>query len=83
MTLPPAAPPDLTGDGMLRVRAGAGPLFHRTYTARIRDSRWSAEALMWTSVHEKVSDPSHSRLERGIDIETRRVDAAGVELQQS
>ena len=56
-SLPDDAPPELP-DGLLRAEvqepsAGAGPLFHRVYRARIREARLEPEAL----VDEIAADP--------------------------
>ena len=43
----PPAPPDRTRlDGAQLPVDGSGPLFHRTYTGRIRDAGCSAEAMI-------------------------------------
>ena len=44
--LPPALPDHLHLEDLQRPSDGAGPLFHRRYEARIRDSRLSAEELI-------------------------------------
>jgi hypothetical protein len=43
--MPPALP-EHCGDDVLRVAEGAGPMFHRRYSVRIRGSPWSPERLM-------------------------------------
>lgn len=49
----PPIPPGVARDGLQLEEDGVGPLFHRCYTARIRESSLRAEALM-----ERVaSDP--------------------------
>jgi len=49
-------PPGVDDDEVQGCEAGAGPLFHRSYRTRIRDSRLSAEDLM-----ERVqSDPNRA-----------------------
>src|SRR5579871_3896912 len=44
--LPPQHPELAAATGVQRPEDGAGPLFHRTYTAVISDSRWKAPELM-------------------------------------
>jgi hypothetical protein len=44
--LPPEPPPAASLHDVQRPEDGAGPLFHRTYTAVIRDPRWGAAELM-------------------------------------
>jgi hypothetical protein len=44
--LPPALPPGMSTERVQQPADGCGPLFHRIYTGRIRDSRLSAEELM-------------------------------------
>lgn len=44
--LPPPHPELASTEDVQRPEDGAGPLFHRTYTAIVRDSRWSAAELM-------------------------------------
>jgi hypothetical protein len=44
--LPPPLPPGTSAERIQRPADGAGPLFHRTYTGRIRDSSLSAPELM-------------------------------------
>ncbi len=44
--LPPALPPSTPSERLQQPRQGHGPLFHRTYSGRIRDSRMTAEELM-------------------------------------
>jgi Domain of unknown function (DUF1990) len=44
--LPPHLPPDTSLEAVQRPEQSVGPLFHRVYTGRIRDSRWSAEELI-------------------------------------
>ncbi len=44
--LPPSEPRPIHDERVQRPRDGVGPLCHRTYTGRIRDSAWSAEELM-------------------------------------
>jgi hypothetical protein len=44
--LPPALPAGVDLDGVLRPEDGAGPLFHRVYSTRIRDSDLRAEELI-------------------------------------
>jgi hypothetical protein len=44
--LPPALPPTISTERLQRPAQGCGPLFHRTYSAQIIDSRLSAEELM-------------------------------------
>jgi Domain of unknown function (DUF1990) len=48
--LPPEIPPHVSRDELQYVESGAGPLFHRLYRARIRDSKLKAEELMATIV---------------------------------
>jgi Domain of unknown function (DUF1990) len=43
---PPALPEGVLDDDAQRIGDGAGPLFHRRYRARIRDSSLSSEELM-------------------------------------
>jgi hypothetical protein len=43
---PPPLPPELVDDDVQRPDDGAGPLFHRRYRTRIRDSGWSPEELV-------------------------------------
>jgi Domain of unknown function (DUF1990) len=45
---PPPLPPDVPADGIQWPVDGAGPLFHRTYTARIREAGRSPRELMAT-----------------------------------
>ena len=44
--LPPAPPAQASLEDVQRPEGAVGPLFHRTYTGRVRDSRWSADELM-------------------------------------
>ncbi len=44
--LPPPIPPTASLDRVQRPEEAVGPLFHRTYTGRVRDSRWTAAELM-------------------------------------
>jgi hypothetical protein len=46
--LPPDLPAGIDLDGVQRPEDGAGPLFHRLYSTRIRDGRLSARELMDT-----------------------------------
>jgi hypothetical protein len=43
---PPPLPPGVSDDEIQLPEHGAGPLFHRRYRARIRDSRYTPEELM-------------------------------------
>jgi hypothetical protein len=43
--LPPTEPA-VAADGVQRIEDGAGPLFHRTYTGRVRDARFGVSELM-------------------------------------
>jgi hypothetical protein len=52
--LPPELPAGVDLDGVQRPPDGAGPLFHRTYSVSIRDSRMSAEQL----IDRVSSDPN-------------------------
>jgi Domain of unknown function (DUF1990) len=51
-SLPEDAPPELPAGALshdvLRPQAGAGPLFHRVYRGRIRDSQFDGQALIET-----------------------------------
>jgi len=44
--LPPDPPAGISLEGAQLPEHGVGPLFHRTYTGRLRDSDWSAPELM-------------------------------------
>jgi len=44
--LPPGIHAEVSQDGVKRPEDGAGPLFHRIYTGRVRDSDWSEDELM-------------------------------------
>jgi uncharacterized protein (UPF0548 family) len=43
---PPPLPVELERDELQDVGVGAGPLFHRRYSAKIRDTTWSPEQLL-------------------------------------
>jgi uncharacterized protein DUF1990 len=44
--LPPELPAGVDLDGVQRVSDGTGPLFHRLYSTRVRESRLTAEGLI-------------------------------------
>jgi hypothetical protein len=44
--LPPSRGTTVSEEGVQLPRDGSGPLFHRTYTGRIRNAEWGAEELM-------------------------------------
>ena len=54
--LPPPLPDGLRRDGLQLPAGGVGPLFHRRYEARIRDSRLTADEL----IDRLRRDPNHA-----------------------
>lgn len=56
---PPEYPPALSRDGLQEAAQGAGPLFHRIYSARIRDSALDAKELLErVAEHPNRASPS-------------------------
>jgi Domain of unknown function (DUF1990) len=44
--VPPSIPSGISLDRVQRPEDGVGPLFHRTYTGRLRESQWNATGVM-------------------------------------
>jgi uncharacterized protein DUF1990 len=75
--MPPALPEDVTLEGVQRPSDGRGPLFHRTYSATIKDPQIRADALMervkadpnsvspWSLARFRKLRGPESRMERG------------------
>jgi Domain of unknown function (DUF1990) len=51
---PPPLPPGISREGMLAPEDGSGPLYHRTYTGRIKDARCGAADL----IERVAADPN-------------------------
>jgi Domain of unknown function (DUF1990) len=72
--LPDDAPPPLQpGDELQPPEAGAGPLFHRVYRARIRDSSLSPERVIaeMTSELDRVAPTEFARFSKVLGREDR------------
>jgi hypothetical protein len=63
---PPSLPADLDRDQVQHVEDGAGPLFHRRYRVRIRDSEMSPAELVrsMTAQLDRVSPSEFAHLEK-------------------
>jgi hypothetical protein len=64
--MPPPLPDDADSEGIQHVEAGTGPMFHRRYRARIRDSRLNPGELVrrMTESLDRVSPSEFAHFEK-------------------
>jgi uncharacterized protein DUF1990 len=72
---PPPLPPGVSDDEVQLPEHGVGPLFHRRYRARVRDSKYSPEELMRlvSGAPDRVAPTEFARFQKVLGAEGRMV----------